>query len=40
MPDVVVMPTAEAIKKGIDFKTVKATEIIHTRAQSNNASIR
>jgi peptidase S41-like protein len=40
MPDVVVLPTVEAIRKGIDFKTVKATEIIHTKAQSNNASIR
>jgi len=40
MPDVVVQPTVEAIRKGVDFKTVKATEIIHAKAQSNNASIR
>ena len=38
MPDVLVLPTAEAIKKGIDIKTVKATEIIHTKTKSNNAS--
>jgi hypothetical protein len=40
MPDVLALPTAEAIKKGIDFKTVKATEIIHMRVLNNNASIR
>ena len=39
-PDVIVQPTAEAIRKGIDVKTVKATEMIHAKAQSNNASIR
>lgn len=38
LPDVLVLPTADAIKKGIDIKTVKATEIIHTKTQSNNAS--
>ena len=40
MPDVLVLPTAEAIKKGIDIKTVKATEIIQTKAHTNSASIR
>jgi hypothetical protein len=40
MPDVLALPTAEAIRKGIDFKTVKAAEIIHMRVLNNNASIR
>lgn len=39
MPDVLALPTAEAIRKGIDFKAMKASEIIQRRVQSNNASI-
>jgi hypothetical protein len=32
MPDVIALPTAEAIRKGIDFKATKASEIISIRA--------
>jgi hypothetical protein len=40
MPDVPTLPTAEAIRKGVDFKAMKANEIIHMRMQANNASIK
>src|SRR5579871_635277 len=40
MPDVLALPTAEAIRKGLDFKTEKVLQVIHTRIQSSNASIK
>ncbi|MBS1948860.1 MAG: peptidase S41 [Bacteroidetes bacterium] len=38
MPDVVALPTTEAIRNGIDFKTEKALEIIQKKLQPSNAS--
>ena len=40
MPDVEALPTALAIKNGIDFKVEKATEIIHTKSQSNHTAVK
>ena len=40
MPDVLALPTVEAIRKGVDFKAEKALELIRNREQLNSASVR
>ena len=35
MPDVLVLPSVEALSKGLDFKTAKAKELIRLKSADN-----